>query len=495
MTDVLITGAAQLTCRPKKPGPLVTHEPADIMAAVLTAALGESGIDPEEGVDLLCVSPPLAWGYHDLGAEIAQRTGCWPRDTIIALPGGNAPVDLLLQATQAIASGRARIAAVVGGESMYSRRRARKEGIALDWTPFEGSRDLVGDQRPITNTLEERHGLFAPRQLFPLLENAMRVRRGHSVDAHQAYIATILARNSTVAADNPHAWFPTAYTVDDLLSDSPENRMICFPYTRLMNAVMEVDMSAALIVMSQDEADRRNIPMTSRTVITACAAANDAWTPSERQDLATSPALEAIASSLTADTGLAAEEVDLWDLYSCFPVAIQLAADAFGLDVISGPPLTVTGGLAYAGGPGNSYAAHSLATMHHRLAGSSSTGIVTALGNVAGKHAGAALAGPLAPGARTHEPRRLEVETHGPVLVPYPTGSATLETSTVEYARDGSIDRAVVFARLPRGERTIALMEPTAEVISVLTREQSSGRRLDLLPGIGNGPNHAHLAD
>jgi acetyl-CoA C-acetyltransferase len=46
-------------------------------------------------------------------------------------------------------------------------------------------------------------------------------------------------------------------------------------------------------------------------------------------------------------------EIDLIDFYSCFPIAVETYAEAIGL-----PPdrdLTLTGGMAFAGGPYNNY--------------------------------------------------------------------------------------------------------------------------------------------
>lgn len=462
------------------------------MASALVGACADSGIDVCDGVDLLAISPPLAWGYDDLAATLSVHAHCPVQDSVVALPGGNAPVDLLLRAVAAIQSGRVRTAAVVGGESMYSRRRARKEGVTLPWTPFTGHRDLVGDQRPLTNELEERHGLRAPRQLFPLLENALRHELGRTVTDHQRIIAGILSRNSDVAARNSHAWFPRLRTVEELLDASEENRMICFPYPRLMNAVMEVDMAGAVVVMSEKEANHRQIPLSARTVVEAGAACLDAWTVTERPSLTSSPAMDAIAASLWAASGRTADDIAHWDLYSCFPVAVQMAAHSFGIDLQTHRPPTVTGGLAYAGGPGNSYAIHSLATMHRVVSGTGDRGVVTALGNIAGKHAAVLLAGSGVESV-TASPAHLAIPTTGPELVDAPEGPGVIETYTVEYDREGGVERAPVVVGLPGNRRTLALMDPTPENVTALVDADPMGRSVYLQPGADGGPNSARF--
>lgn len=487
----LIVGAAQISCRPQKPGAFIDHEPADLMAASMTAALARAGLDPHTPIDLVAVVPPLAWGYHDLPGVLANRSGIPCADAIVMDPGGNAPVDALLEVGERIANGSISTAIVVGGEAMYSRRRAKREGVTLEWTPFSGSRDLVGNQRPLTNALEERHGLFAPRQLFPLLENAHRAHQGWTLSEHRNRMATLLATNSKSATTNPHAWFPRAHTVEDLMSTSVANRMICFPYTRLMNAVMEVDMAGALVVVDHGIAERFGIPATSRVNVLGGASAQDAWTPSERPILHESPALHAVAEDILRIADRDADQIDAWDLYSCFPIAITFAAQAFGLTQ-GQVPLTVTGGLAYAGGPGSSYAIHSLATMFACIAGSDDLGVVTGLGNIATKHAGVVLAGPgvACHGFEVSHPTLPPTAFVGPDLVDFPSGPATIETYTVECDRDGEPSAAPLMIRLPDGTRSMALLTDVDDMRLLLTSE-GVGRAVMITPGAAGEPNMA----
>jgi acetyl-CoA C-acetyltransferase len=52
-----------------------------------------------------------------------------------------------------------------------------------------------------------------------------------------------------------------------------------------------------------------------------------------------------------------------FDLYSCFPAAVEMACDVLGLDPFDPRGLTMTGGLPYAGGPASAYTLHSIAAM------------------------------------------------------------------------------------------------------------------------------------
>ena len=52
-------------------------------------------------------------------------------------------------------------------------------------------------------------------------------------------------------------------------------------------------------------------------------------------------------------TGTAADEYDVVELYSCFPCVPKAARRVIGLS--ADRPLSVSGGLAFAGGPGGNY--------------------------------------------------------------------------------------------------------------------------------------------
>ncbi len=66
--------------------------------------------------------------------------------------------------------------------------------------------------------------------------------------------------------------------------------------------------------------------------------------------------------------GVGTGDVDAWDFYSCFPIAVfNVAVDALGLEPDDPRGLTVTGGLPFFGGAGNNYSMHAIAEMVHRV--------------------------------------------------------------------------------------------------------------------------------
>jgi acetyl-CoA C-acetyltransferase len=81
------------------------------------------------------------------------------------------------------------------------------------------------------------------------------------------------------------------------------------------------------------------------------------------------------------------KDIQLFDIYSCFPVAVQVACKELGVNPKRGA-LTVTGGLPYHGGPGSNYVTHSVAAMVERLRAlpRQARGLVTANGGYLTKH-------------------------------------------------------------------------------------------------------------
>ena len=490
---MVLVGAGQVRRRPELDGPWEKLEPLELMALAAERAAKDAGSSELlREADLVGTVDPIAWSYDDLPRKLAGRVGASPRQTADVLPGGNSPCQLLNDVANRVADGEVRLALLAGAEAMYSRRRARREGVELDWTPRpEGGRDFFRGQRPLANDLERRHGVVMPVQAYPLIENAIRADEGRSIEEHQRVVSELMARFAAVAAENPFAWFPDGPTAEEIRTPGPSNRWICFPYPKRLNAIMEVDQSAALLVMSESEADRRSIPASRRVYFLGGGSATDAWCATERVDFVSSPAYRRASREALEQAGTDVGAIDAFDLYSCFPCAVELAMKELGLALDEPRPLTVTGGLSFAGGPGNDYSLHSLANMAGRIRrGEVATGYVSALGMTATKHAVSILAD--RPDGATGRARVVELpeaERTGPPLVDAPEGPGRIETYTVEFDRENRPQRSMIVVRLDDGTRTLALGEPKAEVFSRLLDQEGVGARGHVTPGTDEKPN------
>jgi len=297
-----------------------------------------------------------------------------------------------------------------------------------------------------------------------------------------------------VAARNPFSWFPEPRSAEEIRTVSPRNRWIGFPYPKLMNALMEVDQGAAAIAMSESAADRLGIAPAQRVHFLGGASANDGWSAAERIDLASSPAYAAAARVAQTHAGVGVDAVELFDLYSCFPCAVEFALDALGLSAGDSRSPTQTGGLAHHGGPGNNYAMHGLAnTVLGLRAGRGRVGWVSGLGMSATKHAVAVLStDPARVAAADGRATRLSLAPaafEGPPLVDAPSGPARVESYTVMFDRDNRPEHAVVYLRLPDGRRSVARGVPSAELWRQLLEVEGVGLHGTVSPGAGDAPN------
>ncbi|MEX2207346.1 MAG: hypothetical protein WEF50_14045 [Myxococcota bacterium] len=477
-------------------------EPAKLMAIALERAAADAGKPELLGLaESIGAIPPMAWAYDDLPARVAELCGAKPREGEELPGGGEGPILLLNQLANRIAAGELQIALLCGAEAVYSRRKARADGVALSGWTAGGDRlpSFLLTMKPFANALEQRHGVRNPVDMYPVYENALRARAGRSIDAHQRYVAALLARYSEVAAKNPLSWFPEPRSASLIRSVDARNRWIGFPYPKFMNAIMEVDQGAAAIVMSESAADRLGIAREKRVHFLGGASAQDGWSAAERVDLASSPAMAAIVRQVQAHAALGISDVELFDLYSCFPCAVEFALDALGISATDPRPPTQTGGLAHHGGPGNNYAMHGLANTVLRLrAGAGRVGWVSGLGMSATKHAMAALStDPQRVAASDGRSSKLTLpkeQYEGPALVDAPGGAAEIESYTVTFDRDNAPEKSMLYLRLPDGRRSVANGDKSDALFRLLLEVEGVGVRGRVTPGAGKEPNVFRLA-
>jgi acetyl-CoA C-acetyltransferase len=204
--------------------------------------------------------------------------------------------------------------------------------------------------------------------MYALIESALRADAGTTPDLHLRTIAGLWSRLSAVASENPFAWITREFTPEQIATPSAENRLVAAPYTKLLTANIQVNMASGLIVTSAQAAQRASVPRDRWVFIHAGAHANEEWHVSERDRLTRSPAINAVGRAALEHAQLAIDDVAHIDLYSCFPSAVQVAAAELGLRIDDpARPLSVTGGLTFAGGPGNNYSGHAIATLARRL--------------------------------------------------------------------------------------------------------------------------------
>jgi acetyl-CoA C-acetyltransferase len=449
----VIVGAAQLA-----PAEGAAEGPIALAVEALRLAAKDSGAGDRilAGADAVGHVATLCWPYADEAALIAAELGATPSLTVrTAQFGGDGPGLLVGEMARAIAAGELDIALLSGSEAIATLRALQKAGSTPDWPAQDigaAPTRQLGTNRAGNNDAELAVGVAAPVYTYALLETAL--QRGNRVE-HQRAIAELWAGFSAVAAGNPHAKLRRPVGVEQLLSADAGNRPVSAPYTKLLTANADVDLATGLIMCSARAAVDAGVPRERWVFPLAAAHAHEQWFVSERHELAAAPALRAVGRAALGHTRAVIDEIDFVDLYSCFPSAVQIAMAELGIDG-DDRPLTVTGGLTFAGGPGNNYTSHAIATLVERLrADTDATGLCTAVGWYMTKHAALVLGGRprptpfavLTPKADGPSPRRAVADY---------TGRATVEAYTMPYARDGSPEAVVVSALAADGTRALA---------------------------------------
>jgi acetyl-CoA C-acetyltransferase len=327
---------------------------------------------------------------------------------------------------------------------------------------------------------ELRIKLDRPAYVYPMFEQAVRISAGESPDAHRRRIGELWARFNEVAQGNSHAWSREPMSAEEIWQPGPANRMVSWPYPKLMNSNNMVDQGAVLILTSAEKAQQLQIPTDRWVFPYAGTDAHDTYEISARAEFDGSPAIRIAGRRALELAAMDIADVELVDVYSCFPSAVQVAARELGLSVDDpGRPLTVTGGLTFAGGPWNNYVSHSIATLAERLvAEPGQRGFITANGGYLTKHS-FGIYGTEPP---THEFRwedvqsEVDAEPTRAVEVEW-SGTGTVETWTTPFSRDGAVEKAYLAVRTPDDARTLAVLTDPSEA-EASTREDIAGAKV-----------------
>ena len=415
--------------------------------------------------------------------SVARRLHLAPRASIYSLIGGNCPQQLINEAAGAIARREFQAVLICGAEALRTTAEAVRAGLVLDWGEHPpGDCEDRGPGAPMSSEHERRHGVGPPVNTYPLFEHAIRGARRASVTDHLASMARLFARLNQTAADNPHAQFGVRRSAAELAAVNSGHRWLGHPYPKWLNAQDRVDQAAAVILTSVGTATRLGIDPTRWVYLHGCADSDEGRFVLERVDYARSPAMEAAVQAALEMAGIGVREISQFDLYSCFPSAVELACQALKIREDDERDLTVTGGLPFFGGPGNNYSLHAVAEMCSRLrARPGQFGLVLANGGCLSKEScGIYSTQPTAVPWCAESPRHHQRGSdllRGPPVTEVPSGEAVIETYTVVHVR-GVPERGIVIGRLDDGVRFVANTPPgRADVLHWMMNAEPLGAR------------------
>ena len=480
----VIVGIAQHS--QKLEDPRLALSPLELMEKVIRAAAEDAGAPALVGaLDALCV-PKGLWRYGDPGRLLAERLGSPSARTTLGALSGHIVQVLLDRACREIEAGRADVIAFAGGESENSKRRLERRGIDLHWhdatpgTPDE----KVGRFDYVRMEEEERAGIVSATALFALCETSLRRTREESPAQHRDRLAELQAGMSRIASQHPHAWIREPVDAESIRDPGPGNRMVHYPYTKLMTSNISVDQSAAFIVCSTEAAERFRIPVANRIHLLAATEMSFGTSLKERIALHHHPGQELAAQRALELAAVSPADLDHVDVYSCFPFAVQAGASALGLGL--DPLPSVTGGMTFFGGPLGSYVLHSKVSLFERLrAEPGSVGVIGSLGGHYA-HFGYGVYS-TDPGERPSP--RIEDVSEAFAALPRRRveqgreGAVTIESYTVDVGHEGP-NKATFATLSDDGVRVFARSYDRDLMRSILADEEVCGRRGRVKDGI-----------
>ena len=451
----VIIGVGQINDRPEDPE--LGMDSAGLMVAALHLAEQDAGGDVLARLDSLAIVDQIS--FRDLGnlcEPLAKAIGANPHISYQSeAPHGDTPIRLLNEAANRIGAGEVTLAAVVGGEALRTAAARFAARTKRDGERHNALRSAASQREP---GYLQSYGLSAPVDVYPIYENAGRAAYGQTLAEGQAETGILWAQLSEVAESSEGAWIRKAMSSDEILTPGPKNRPLAFPYTKLTVANSSVNQGAAFIVASLAEARRRGIPEDRVIYVGMGAAAKEEANILRRDRFDRSVSMETAIRRTLALNAMTIDDLDLVELYSCFPCVPKMARRILGWPLDQ--PASVFGGLTFGGGPIANYMSHAVVAMVQRLRAQERNGFLFANGGYATDNHCILISSRPITAAQFPQDFDYQAEADAareavPALAKDYVGSAVVESYTVFHDPTGHPAGGVVVARTPDGQRTL----------------------------------------
>lgn len=472
----------------KTENPLESSEPYELMVRAARRAADDAGCN-ELLAEIESISVPQGmWQYRNPGKLVADALGCSPAKSVIS-DLGVLQLTLFSDLCNAIAAGEQDVGLIVGGEAQFRALRAMITGHPVgeteqpEGTPLPDIHHTSPD--PFCSDLEAAAGIQMPVELFAIIESALRHHQGLTIEEHRDELARLYGSFSEIAAANPHAWRRDPLSAEEIRNPAGKNSMLAFPYTKRHCSQWNVNRGVAILVCSAAKAWRLGLPPDGWIFPVAATQSRHVVTLAQQKQLYSHPGTVVCGERACALAGVTRREITAAELYSCFPAAIR----SFALDLKLNErcPLTVTGSMAFAGGPYNHFSLEGIARMVEILRSGQRSerdvGLVSNLSGIFGKQACTLLSNRPSNNGYGYEDVTATVAEQDlplPLSGDY-TGPATIVGYTVVFNR-AQPSHAVAICDTPGGERTVVRSDDET-LLETMTREEFCGRTIEVLSG------------
>jgi acetyl-CoA C-acetyltransferase len=452
----VIVGVGEIADRPKQIAEGL--EPLTLLEQALKRAEADSGGRLLGEIDSLDIVNFLSWRYRDPEIQLSMRLGIKPKHAYYGPVGGESPIRYLHEAAQRIARGECSVAAVCGAEAQSTATKAERAGVELPWTPF--AHDVPEPKRgaAFQKPMAVKLGVFRPVTVYPFYEAATSAHWGQTPREAMTESGDLWATYSSVASENPNAWLKRRVTPAEITTPTPDNRLIAWPYTKLMVANPTVNMGAAVLLTSLAKARAAGIAEDRLVHFRGGASAEEPRDYLIRDQFYESHPQNAVLKAVMDLVEGDGRAFDAIELYSCFPCVPKMARRTLGLGADVQP--TVTGGLTFFGAPLNTYMTHAACAMVRKLRNGAKLGLLYGQGGFVTKHHGLVLSRQAPPGELAQDTSvQAEADSHRgtvPEFVTEAQGKGSVESFTVIYGRGGEVEHGVAMLRTPDNARALA---------------------------------------
>jgi acetyl-CoA C-acetyltransferase len=452
----VIVGVGEIVDRAKE----ITDglEPLTLLEQALKRAEADSGAKLLGEIQSLDVVNFLSWRYRDPEKQLGARLGIAPAHLYYGPVGGESPIRYLHEAAQRIARGECSVAAVCGAEAQSSATKAERAGVTLPWTPFAHDVEEPKRGAAFQKSMAVKLGVFRPVTVYPFYEAASSAHWGQSPREAMAESGELWSRYSEAALHNPNAWLKRHFAPEEITTPSPDNRLIAWPYTKLMVANPTVNMGAGVLLTSLAKAREAGIAEDRLIYPWGGASAEEPRDYLLRDQFFEGHPQNAVLNAVMDLAGGDGKAFDAIELYSCFPCVPKMARRTLGLGADVQP--TVTGGLTFFGAPLNTYMTHAACAMVRNLRSGTKLGLLYGQGGFVTKHHALVLSRQ-PPREALAQDTSVQAEADRrkgavPDFVTEASGKGKVESFTVIYGRNGDVEHGVVMLRTPENARALA---------------------------------------
>jgi acetyl-CoA C-acetyltransferase len=472
----VIIGAAQYTQHKKTPHPL---DPLSLMVKTSQDAIentqNKNIVDLIDAIYMLNI---ISWGYEDAPGELGRQLNIKPKEKVILPdPMGQSPQMLVNQAAKAISDGKHRCVLITGGEALYAISKTFKNEPPPYWPKRKDPKYKSEVKMP---EFDIKYRLYWASLSYAIFETAIRASSGHTIEEHRKYMGELFERFSRVASESPFSWTQKFYNAEEITTPTPENRRVVYPYTKRMCANNLVDQAGSIIITSEETAELLGINNKNWVYIMGGADFRNINEIYRRPRLDESPAIREGSHLALEQAGLTLNDIDKFDLYSCFPSIVEITMNEIGINEEDPRDLTITGGLPFYGAPLSSYSLLAIINTFDAIRTDPSLKVMVVANGGFNTKQSIGVYGSQPPkipwGTRNDsEIQNSILEKELPEPVEKANGKIKIDGYSIVYERTGEAKRGVVVGTLENGIRSIAIvLEP--ELLSTFETQELVGK-------------------